>query len=453
MRLLAHGIGVVRDLPIPAVYFYVGASLVLVVSFVLLFALWRRPLLEERAKGQALPGWFGRLVLSGAVRIVLGLFSVFLFGLTLATALFGTTTSLLNFAPTFVYVIFWLGIPFLSVLFGNVWSVLSPWRAIADAIVWLLELRGREARPVLEWSDRWGRYPAAAALFSFVALELAKVSPDYPRTLAIATALYSYWALAGMAVYGRDAWTRGGEGFAVMFELLSRIAPFAAREGRIVLRWPFTGLAGDERTRGALLFVAVMLGSTSFDGFSRTIRWQDLTSQVRAHLAASSHRTVDLAVMGVNLVGLVLFIAAILATYLVAVAAAEKLGGIRRSLIPDFVLPLVPIAAAYMVAHYFTLAVIQGQFIVTLASDPFGRGWDLFGTADFAPNLALVSPQTVWYVQFGALVVGHVAGLAIAHDRAVVVFRDTRRSVEAQIPMLALMVLYTSAGLWLLSRG
>ena len=453
MRLLAHGIGVVRDLPIPAVYFYVGASLVLVVSFVLLFALWRRPLLEEHAKGRALPGWFGRLVLSGAVRIVLGLFSVLLFGLTLATALFGTTTSLLNFAPTFVYVIFWLGIPFLSVLFGNVWSVLSPWRAIADAIVWLLELRGREARPVLEWSDRWGRYPAAAALFSFVALELAKVSPDYPRTLAIATALYSYWALAGMAVYGRDAWTRGGEGFAVMFELLSRIAPFAAREGRIVLRWPFTGLAGDERTRGALLFVAVMLGSTSFDGFSRTIRWQDLTSQVRAHLADSSHRTVDLAVMGVNLVGLVLFIAAILATYLVAVAAAEKLGGIRRSLIPDFVLPLVPIAAAYMVAHYFTLAVIQGQFIVTLISDPFGKGWDLFGTADFAPNLALVSPQTVWYVQFGALVVGHVAGLAVAHDRAVVVFRDTRRSVEAQIPMLGLMVLYTSAGLWLLSRG
>jgi hypothetical protein len=453
VRLLAHGIGVVRDLPIPAVYFYVGAALVLVVSFVLLFALWRRPLLEERASGRALPTSLGRVLLSRALRVVLGLVSVVLFVLTLATALFGTTTSLLNFAPTFVYVIFWLGIPFLSVLFGNVWSVLSPWRALADALVWLLELDGREARPVLEWSNRWGRYPAAAALFAFVALELAKVSPDYPRTLAIAIALYSYWALAGMAVYGRDAWTRGGEGFAVMFELLSRIAPFSVREGRVVVRWPFTGLAGAERTAGALLFVAVMLGSTSFDGFSRTIRWQDLTSQVRADLADSSQRTVDLAVMGVNLVGLILFIAGILATYLVAVAAAERLGGMRRSLIPDFVLPLVPIAAAYMVAHYFTLAVIQGQFIVTLASDPFGRGWDLFGTADFAPNLALVSPQTVWYVQFGALVVGHVAGLAVAHDRAVVVFRDTRRSVEAQIPMLALMVLYTSAGLWLLSRG
>ena len=453
MRILAHGIGLVRDLPIPAVYFYVGAVLVLVISFVLLFALWRRPLLEASADGRGLPDPLSRILLSLPLRVVLGAFSVGLWVLTLATALFGTRISLLNFAPTFIYVMFWLGIPFLSVLFGNVWSSLSPWRAVADSVVWFLELGGREARPVLTWSGAWGRYPAAGALFAFVALELTKPQPDYPRTLAIAMALYSYWAWAGMAIYGRDAWTRSGEGFAVMFALLARIAPFAAREGRVVIRWPFTGLAGDDRTRGALVFVAVMLGSTSFDGFSRTSRWQDLITSLHGNLADSSQRTVDLATMGVNLAGLVFFIAAILATYLAAVALAEKLGGVRRSLIPDFVLPLVPIAAAYMVAHYFTLAVIQGQFVIPLISDPFGRGWDIFGTVDFAPNLALVSPQTVWYVQFCALVVGHVAGLAIAHDRAVVIFRDTRRSVEAQLPMLGLMVLYTSAGLWLLSRG
>jgi len=288
---------------------------------------------------------------------------------------------------------------------------------------------------------------------SFVALELAKPAPDYPRTLAIAVALYSYWALAGMAVYGRDAWTRYGEGFAVMFQLLSRIAPFAVREGRVVIRWPFTGLAGDDRTRGALMFVAVMVGSTSFDGFSRTSRWQDLTTQVRANLVDSSQRTADLALMLVNLAGLLFFIAAILATYLAAVAAAEKLGRVRRSLVPDFVLPLVPIAAAYMTAHYFTLAVIQGQFIIPLISDPFGRGWDLFGTVDFAPDLSIVTYETVWYVQVGALVIGHVAGLAIAHDRAVVVFHDRRTSLEAQLPMLGLMVLYTLGGMWLLTRG
>jgi hypothetical protein len=453
VNLLAHGIGVVRDLPIPAAYFFVGAVVVLAASFVLLFYLWRRPVLEAHAGGRKLPHARSAIVLSRAVRIVLGAFSVFLLGLTLATALFGTTVELLNFAPTFVYVIFWLGIPLLSILFGNVWRVLSPWRAIADAAVFVLELGGREARPVLEWTGRMGRYPAAAALFSFVALELAHPRPAYPRTLGIAVALYTYWALAGMAVYGRDPWTKFGEGFAVAFSLFARIAPFAVRDGAVTVRWPFTGLAGAERVTGTLLFVAVLLGSTSFDGFSRSSTWQDLVADLRLELADSSQRTVDLATTFLNVGGLAFFVAAILATYLAAVAAAERLGDIRRSLIPDFVLPLVPIAAAYLIAHYFTLFLIQGQFIVTLISDPFGRGRDFFGTADFAPNLAIVSPETTWYVQVAALVVGHVAGLAIAHDRAVAVFPERRNALEAQLPMLALMVVYTLGGMWLLTRG
>ena len=450
---LAHGIGVVRDLPVPAFYFFVGAAVVLAASFVLLLVLWRRPLLEAHEGGRRLPSAVSRLVLSRGVRIVLGAVSVALFGLTLATALFGTTVELLNFAPTFVYVIFWLGIPLLSVLLGNVWSVLSPWRALADAAVWIVELGGREARPVLDWTGRWGRYPAAGALFLFVALELTHPRPAYPRTLALAIALYTYWALAGMAVYGREVWTRNGEGFAVAFGLLARIAPFGVRDGSVVVRWPFTGLAGDDRTRGTLVFVAVLLGSTSFDGFSRTSTWVDLIGGIRADLADSPQRTVDLATTFTNLGGLVLLIGAVLATYLAAVAAAETLGRVHRSLVPDFVLPLVPIAAAYLLAHYFTLFLIQGQFIITLVSDPFGRGWDLFGTIDFAPNLAIVAPETVWYVQVAALVVGHVAGLAIAHDRAVVVFKGRRTALEAQLPMLALMVLYTLGGMWILTRG
>ena len=120
---------------------------------------------------------------------------------------------------------------------------------------------------------------------------------------------------------------------------------------------------------------------------------------------------------------------------------------------PDFVLPLVPIAFAYVVAHYFSLFLIEGQFVCSLTSDPFGRGWDLFGTVDFAPNLAIVTPETVWYVQVGALVVGHVCGLAVAHDRAVALFENKRDALRSQYPMLGLMVLYTVGGMWLLSQG
>jgi hypothetical protein len=453
VTVLAHGIGVVKDLPIPAAYFFVGAAIVLGASFVLLLVLWRRPLLEAHADGRRLPSVIGAVAFSRVVRIVFGAISVGLLALTIATGLFGTTTPLLNFAPTFIYVVFWLGIPLLSVLFGNVWTVLSPWRALADLTVWVLEQLGREARPVLEWTGKWGRYPAAGALFAFVALELTNPRPDDPRTLGIAAALYSYYALAGMAVYGRDTWTRNGEGFAVAFELLSRLAPLARRGEAVVVRWPFTGLAGDERRRGTLLVVAVMLGSTSFDGFSRSSTWVDLLADVRANLVDSSQRTVDLATTLLNLGGLVFFVLAVLATYLLAVAAAEVLGKVRRSLVPDFVLPLVPIAAAYLLAHYFTQFLITGQFAIVLVSDPFGRGWDLFGTADFAPDLAIVSPETIWYVQVASLVVGHVAGLAVAHDRAVVVFPDRRTALVAQLPMLALMVLYTLGGMWVLTRG
>ena len=209
--------------------------------------LWARPLLEQHADGRALPRLFQTVLLSSVLRVLLGAISVFLLGLTVATAFFGTSLELLNFAPTFVLVIFWLGIPLLSVLFGNVWRVLSPWRALADATVWAIELTGRPARPVLEPTDQFGRYPAAAALFAYVALELAHPRPAYPRTLGVAIAIYSYWALAGMAVFGRDTWTRSGEGFAVAFGLLARMAPFTVREGRIAIRWPLTGLAGADR--------------------------------------------------------------------------------------------------------------------------------------------------------------------------------------------------------------
>jgi hypothetical protein len=450
---LAHGIGGIRDLPIPESYFFVTASVVLVVSFVLLVALWKRPQLERRAPGRGLPRLLSSVVLSRALRIALQAISVVVFVVVVVSAAFGTTIELSNLAPTFVYVIFWLGLPLLSVLLGNVWRALSPWRAIADAAVWVLELGGRPARPLYEYPPQLGRYPAAGALLAFVAMELAYTRPSAPRMLAIAIGLYTYWALGGMAVYGREAWTRGGEGFAVAFGLLARMAPFAVRDGRVVIRWPLTGLGGAEPTIGTVAFVAVMLGSTSFDGFSRTREWQNLIEHVRGKLVDQPVRVADLAVTLVNVAGLIAFVGVVALTYLLAVECARRLVRERRRLLPDFVLSLVPIAFAYVVAHYFSLFVEYGQFAILLASDPLGRGWNLFGTVGYQPNLTILTPNTVWYVQVGALVAGHVAGLAVAHDRAVALFPSRTDALRSQLPLLALMVLYTVGGLWVLSRG
>ena len=453
--VVAHGIGNVKDLPVPAWLFFWGAAIVLVASFVALGALWKRPLLERHTDGRPLPTGLQRVLRSTALRILLGAISVALLALVFATALLGETNPNENLAPTFVYVVFWLGLVPVSVLLGNVWSVLNPWRAVADAVVWLLELGGREARPLGELPERVGRWPAAVLLFCFAALELAYVDPASPRALALAIALYSYVTWFGMAAFGRETWLDRGEAFSVYFGLLARVAPFGARDdGTIVVRWPFTGLAGATKVAGTVAFIAVMLGSVGFDGLSRSSFWQNLSADVEGPFVLDNPGLAELVVSAFSLLGLTLCVLAVGFAYVAAVRAAESTVGARGSLVRQFAYSLVPIALVYAVAHYFSLLVVQGQFVLPLSADPFGFGWDLFGAiGDYEPNLAPLQPNTVWYVQVAALVAGHVAGLAVAHDRAVTLFREQDAALRSQYAMLALMVFYTVGGLWLLSQG
>lgn len=123
----------------------------------------------------------------------------------------------------------------------------------------------------------------------------------------------------------------------------------------------------------------------------------------------------------------------------------------ERDLGARFVHSLIPIALAYAVAHYFSLLAYQGPAMGYLVSDPLGHGANLFGTHDATIDYAIVSATGIWYVQVGALVLGHVGGLMLAHDRALVLYRDARDAVRSQAWMLVVMVGFTSLGLWLLS--
>jgi hypothetical protein len=455
MGLLLHAIGGVRDLPIPLWLFYYGGAVVLVLSFVALGVLWRRPRLEGSDEGRPLPEGLQRFLLSTALRVVVGGAALGLLILLFLASLLGEPSAGQNLAPTFVFVLFWVGLVFVVILLGNVWPVLNPWRAGADVVAWFWRETGSSWSSGITYPERLGRWPAAVLLFAFTALELAYVEPANPRALALAIFLYSWVTWVGMAVFGREVWLRNGEAFSVYFELLGRIAVFGRRksDGQLVVRPPLSALTLKDLLPGTLAFVCVMLGSVAFDGYSRTSRWIEWRFELEEPFVLDDPGLADLIVTGFNLSGLIAFILLVMVAYLAAIRVAKVVAGAIGPLAYAFLGGLVPIACAYALAHYFSLLVIQGQVGITLMSDPFGFGWDLFGTADYQADPTVVSPNTVWYFQVAVLVTGHVFGLVVAHDRAVALFDSPRTAIRTQYAMLALMVVYTVGGLWLLSRG
>jgi hypothetical protein len=286
---------------------------------------------------------------------------------------------------------------------------------------------------------RWGRWPAVAALAGFVWLELVPTNRAQPRTLAIAILLYTVAVLAGVVRWGRG-WLQQGEGFTVFFGLLANMAPFYADdEGRIRMRPHLTGLVGLKPDPATQAIVIVALGSTSFDGLSRTRFWIDLTRNM-----SDLERTL------LSTAGLIWAMSVVTLAFVGAMRITGRLHRRRfQELSASFVHSLVPIAFAYALAHYFSLLIFEGQSALALASDPLGRGWDLFGTAGNAVNFTLVSTTVIAYVQASGIVAGHVAGVVVAHDRALAVFPH-KEATRSQYPLLAAMVLFTVGGLALL---
>jgi hypothetical protein len=451
---IAHGLVARSDLPIPEWLFGWAAAMVLVVSFVALAILWPEPRLE-REGWRPLPAWLGRVLTSRAVEILCGAIGTFLFGLVIYTGLGGVQSSTANFAPTFIYVIFWLGFVPASVLLGDVFRAFNPWRAIGRAIAWVAKTAARGDLPApLTYPEKLGRWPAAAGIFAFAALELVASNGDRPENLAIAVLIYSAVTFIAMALYGVERWCDRGEAFSVYFNLFSRISPVETRGREIGLRKPLSGLAALPPAAGTVPLLAVMIGSVTFDGASEAQPWTDISpdlAQFFQDLGLSPQNSLELAF----LLGLILAILLVYGFYRLGVLGARSVGGgfSANRLANAFVHSLVPIALAYVSAHYFTLLLFQGQAMAYLASDPLGDGSDIFGTANSQIDYTIIGGEPTWYFQVGFVVAGHVAALVLAHDRALALYSDPKQAVRSQYWMLAVMVGFTSLALWLLSQS
>lgn len=426
--ILAHGIGVRGDLPLPLWAVSYGAAAVLVVTFGLLLRTWQQPRLEGPGGGVSLGDASAPLL--DALTLLARVAGVVLFGVVVTAALAGPDSPANNLAPFALYVGAWVGGAVANAVFGDVWRAVNPFETLAR----VLEPLYPDSPPA--WLERVGVWPAAAALLAFVWLELVHPQPGDPRLVGAALITFAGVAVIGGLWWG-PRWPRAVDPFGNLFSLFAAIAPLHRDErGRLRLRLPFVGLAQLEPRSGTTALVLVALGSTSFDGLSGSRLWEAAVGPGR---------------VPVDTLGLLGTIAVVVALYLWGAAAIAREtphrgpGGTADRLVHS----LVPIALGYAVAHYFSLLVFSGQRMMKLASDPVGTGADWLGTAAWQVDLNAASPMTIGLVQVAAIVGGHVMGVVLAHDRAVAVLPDDA-DPRSQYPLLVAMVGYTIGGLVLL---
>jgi hypothetical protein len=447
----AHGIVGKADLPIPVWLFSWAAAIVLVVSFVALSTMWTMPQLQEQHRRRLIG-------LARPVEWLAGLVGIGLFALVVYGGFAGAQVTQANFAVTFVYVVFWVGMPVASVLFGDIFRALSPWRTCARAIGSIVRTlrRGRTSgAPLLRYPQWLGCWPAVAGIVGFAWLELVYEPSlrDRPSTLAALSVGYFVAMLVGMGLFGVEEWGSRADGFGVYFSLMSRLSALVRGEdGAVYVRRPLSGLTDLPVGPGTVSFICTLIGTTTFDGFSNGGIWRNNEPSVQklfSGLGFGPTVALELA-YSVGLVGCILLVIAVYRLGIRGVRSVSERYG-RKELTRTFAHTLVPIGLAYVVAHYFSLLIWQSQAMVYLASDPLGNGANIFGTSSYEINYHVISYAGIWYVQVAALVGGHVGGLMLAHDRALVLYKDPEEAVRSQYWMLAVMVAFTSFGLWLLS--
>jgi hypothetical protein len=490
-EVLAHGFAVRYDLPIPLGFFLAGAGATVALSFLLLALYARNPARADRGPTHIVSPAIGRILSNRWVALSLQSISVALFLLVLATALFGDMNPYKNISTTMVWIIWWVGMMFVNTFIGDVWALINPWSALFSGAECVLRALKPGARLSIDrpYPVGLGVWPAVVLFLAFAWIEIISGEGEDVRKLGILIIAYSLLTWSGMIVFGRHTWLAHGEAFSIVFSTFARFAPLAFRVGgrssgvrcphgveiaqgenvgcaacfetapladrAVTLRPPGAGLLVRRPVSwSTAAMVVTLLGSVTFDGFIATPAWtaiyENFTSLARQ--APRMGSVFNFYTLATSL--FLLFPLIFAAVFLVCCRlTATLVGGITTGEVARyFVLTLLPIAIAYHLAHYMVFFLLTGQFIIPAVSDPFGFGWDLFGTAAFKPDIALIGAKFAWYTGVIAIVAGHVFAVYLAHRMALYLFSDRRPMLASQFPLLALMVAYTMLSLWIIAQ-
>ncbi|MBQ0797352.1 hypothetical protein [Zhongshania sp.] len=460
----SHSFGTLYTLPVPFWLYAWGSAAALLLSFLLVawFA-------SDQRAAQDSPQPVRQknlFVVSPIAILALRIVSLFALLLCIATGLWGTANAFLNFNMTFFWIIFVLGFAYFSALVGDLYPLVNPWQTmvLCLAAVFKIDFSGR-----IRWGEKLEYWPALLLYIGFIWFELFGGSG--PRGLASVLLAYSVFNLVAAWLIGSERWFKQGEFFAVLFALISKMAPISiqARDESqsrpaVILRMPFSGLQiGKASSMSELLFVLFLLSSTAFDGLHSTniwatFFWQDIAGIYREYkgqnivqaypVLKAAHGVFETTVLVLS----PLFYLGVLYFFLAIVRRLTKYHASLSSLALHFTYSLLPIALVYHITHYYTLISTQGVMIWRLISDPFGWSWNLFGSAHWRPESVIPNMDWVWHTQVGLILFGHALSVYLAHKEALQLFPQRRQATLSQLPMLVLMIIFTCFGLWILAQ-
>ena len=468
----AHALGGIFTLPVPLGLYLAAAGAAVAASFVVAVLVVRPA--GPVARYPAWPLGAGTARSVSLLLMVVGL--AWWFG---AIGLGLLVNPISPFPAVLFWIGVWVGLPICAVLLGNPWPSLSPFRTLFNGLERVARRMGLTRLDAgLRYPPVIGRWPSTIFLFAAVFGELILPDRTTPSTIAMLMGGYTIFTLLGMVLFGRISWLRNAELFEVYLGWLGRVGPIGRRviepdvcegcaegcdplhcvdcpecavaadpdERQAELRPWFTGLTevGSAGWSDAA-FIVLALAAVTFDGLSETAPW----AKVLAWLFTSLLPVIGPlnTVLVVQVIGLLGLWLAFLAAFSTAAWLTRRLHDAGRqppplgTIVGAYAATLLPIAGGYLIAHYLTLVVQGAVWIPSLIADP---------TSTVAPPLDWMPISAVWYLSVGAIVIGHIAAVVLAHRRAL---RDSAaRPVVAGLPLVVLMVGYTVLSLWIIAQ-
>ena len=441
----AHGFGSKIDLPIPGYLYWFGGGAAVIASFAIISLFVRSKAYDDSYRTYDLRnvGIVDALYRNKSLLNVFKVISVSLLILTILTGVLGSQFPVKNFAPTFVWVVWWGGFIWLHILFGDSWNFVNPWKNIFELIKF-------DEKPLRQYPDKLKSWPAFGFFLIFAWIELVYPTPAHPQFLGNMIFVYSIIVLAGMRVFGKDKWLDNCEPFTVFFNFVSSFsATRVTSDGKILLRPIASGLLDARYRFDQLCFLILILSVVSFDGLISTLFWYDVIG-IDAFGGSGRYDVIYVNTAGIMVSFLAFF--SIFYSFVAISRAITKTDITTLDLAQKFVPALLPISIVYHLAHYSAYFFLNGQLIIKLISDPFGFGWDIFGTSSYE-IVRTIDFIFLWNYQVVVIVIGHILSVYIAHRISLRVFKDGKKSIMSQAPILLLMVGYTILGLWLLSTS